>query len=161
MSDYQRARQILKYTISDNKWETLPDKLPFGLCKFGYIMTPDESMIVIFGGIDIGRGERDSIIIWNIKNMNFRISRVKCPQRSKCTAVLSHHNFDKFRDLKVYGYLRDCWKLDGLKEFVFLSKDLVKMIDSFIYHDGTVFLTTMKNEENFVIPLHAILCDEE
>merc|ERR1712130_767016 len=113
--------------------------------------------IVLFGGIRDGRTMKD-ILIWNIQSMTFRSSKACCPDSARCVAMLSTDNYDKTCELKIYGFLRKCWSLEGLRDVMFLSVDLIKMIESFMYYDGTVYLITMEqNEENWVIPLHNIL----
>ena len=153
------SMEIWKYMISQNKWIKLNANLPFNVSHCGYILTPDERYIVWFGGVNKTGVPLDNVIIWNLETTEFCLqNKVKCPEGGRCCAILSHNNFDKHRNLKIYGYLRDCWKLNGLKGLLFLSKDLIELIDSFVYYHGTVSLTTLGSEErNWIIPLDDVL----
>ncbi len=100
------CQEIWEYKINENKWTKLKQTLPFPWIGFGYILTSDEQNIIMFGGIHVGIGTCDDIYVWNLETMRCRKSIVKCPEKSRCIAVLSHNNYDEKIYLMVHGYVR-------------------------------------------------------
>ena len=117
---YDICSDIWKYDIARNQWSRLPLTLPVRLCRFGSVLSPDESTIVILGGVRFGsvpsrrscsllytdsiyiwdlskvsiRCSKENPHIWDLSRIAFRESTLKCAVPAKCMAVLTHKNYD-------------------------------------------------------------------
>ena len=86
-SDCINTDNIYEYSFADKKWSILDAKLPIRCSSFGFILTPDDKYIIIFGGWDQHRAI-DDIYIWEIDRMIFRKCRLKCPVKSQYRACI-------------------------------------------------------------------------
>ena len=108
------------------KWIKLDLKLPHKMHSFGYIITNDDKYIIIFGGVAIisnGTELCDMIYIWDLNNMKFYESNLKCPIRGKFNAVIINEKENDIEETAhlMLGFSGKHWKMSInkiLKSFI-------------------------------------------
>lgn len=108
------------YDLDTQKWMKLRNKLPFGIHKFGCVMTKDEQYVIMFGGNQLPYGcDYDGILIMNVNDYSVRQSKIRCPIEGSLYACLTVDYITV--DLVIYGFV--------LREFRdFLSNDIIAIM---------------------------------
>ena len=120
---HQCTDDIWEYSFqcTDKRWVLLERKLPIEVQVFGSVLTPDEQYIIILGGWAQNKGETDDIYIWDLENMDFRKSEIKCPKVGQYRACIM---MDEVQEIVIYGYLRKCIEMNDEN----IPRDIVRMI---------------------------------
>ena len=93
---------MMKYDITDNKWEELKNvKFPHKSYGFGSCMTRDEKYIIVFGGSTGSEGgEEEDIYYLDLSTMQWTKSVITCPVHNDYQAVITPtddvHIFSKY-----------------------------------------------------------------
>ena len=139
---------IYEYLIDDNEWIKLQDiKIPKRLYSMGHVVTKDENFVIIFGGAAPDTTQQ-TIWIWNLSEMKFYISDVKCPVNDTFHAVIVNYS----NDLAVYGFVRRVCKANDLN----VPDDIGKLMENY-YKVEYIHLTQSFDQKHWKIPLYEIL----
>ena len=94
---------LFSYSVGVNHWIKLRDTLPFGVHKFGWVLSEDERYLIMFGGRKLPDGcDYDGILIMDLWDFSVKISKVRCPIEGDLYACLcvDHAMMDKV----IYGF---------------------------------------------------------
>ena len=118
------------------------------MCDFGYILSPDEKYMIIFG--------RKDIYILKLNEMKFYESSIKMPvDSSRCNAVLVRNSKSK---IVVYGYIKMLSQtINELIELI--PNELIELIASYYntYNVHLIATDTFLNGMHFRINLNDII----
>ena len=106
-------RLILRYSISENKWENISFSLPPRVSEFVAAPVKNDKFIILFAGNQHGsvatpaQGIND---IWVINMASFRLNKckIKCPVTGKVSVGVDtgkHRN-----KMTTFGFVNDLWK---------------------------------------------------
>lgn len=115
---------IYLYDIRNNKWHRSPISMPRRMYSFGYILTPNEKYIIIFGG-----NTTNHVHIFDLhKQKMVRLSQniIQCPINGGFHACVMS-NYKKGKKL-INGWVKKLWKRMEFKKVRKLNYDLIQLI---------------------------------
>ena len=113
------------YDKKIKKWSLMDVKLPIKINSFGYILTPDERFVIIFGG-EVMDKLIDDIWIWDLDKMEFKKSKLKCPMNTGYRVEIM--SFNKTDAIVVHGWIRFNYAQLLTKSALSFPIELVRMI---------------------------------
>ena len=145
---------IWRYTINENKWDLLECKMPIKTFGFGCVMTTDEKYVIIFDGYSENnpRGKEDGIYVLNMKQMEWKKCKLKCPIAKGCYGLIVPGKRDE--DNVVYAFIR--FVCDGI-EVDHIPFDIIKLIDTMYSECERVHLFIRNYNQHYAINVNDIL----
>eukprot|EP01084_Bolivina_argentea_P127028 224742_1 len=122
----QHLDTVYEYNIQQNIWNKTNIKMPKPCCVGIPVPVIRGQFILFFGWYNHDAGYQDDIFIFSVSEQKFKISSIKCPNKSWYSAVAIN---DCKRDEKiVFGYVRKQWKLSPIPDHWFPPLYLLKLM---------------------------------
>eukprot|EP01084_Bolivina_argentea_P302021 521228_1 len=136
---------VYRYSFSGT-WHKLSVKMPKTLAYFGIVCTRNDEYIIILGGQCNGLSsqykESDDIFIYDVKRNQFYQSKVKCPIRSTCKAVITGDEL--YDTLLTFAYVNDCYKLNMFSDLEAMPHYLIKFMSKYLCNEKINLLSGRK-----------------
>ena len=141
---------IYIYDIRNKQWHRSPISMPRRMYSFGFILSPDNKYVVIFGG-----NSTNHIHIFDLmKQKMVRLDSMFCPMNGGFNAVLLG---DYSKDKKIVsGFIKRCWKLTDFQTVRPISNDLMGLIQRW-YSNEQVHLMHITKKEHWQIGLAEVI----
>ena len=133
---------IYIYDINNNQWHLSPISMPRRMYSFGYILTPNQKYICIFGG----NTTKDIHIFDLSKQRMLKLDNMQCPVNGGFhSCVMSNYKMD---NLVVVGFVNRLYKKSWFKNVRRLNKDLLDLLQKW-YANEEVHLIHFNKKEHY------------
>lgn len=148
---------IYKFSMLDKKCEKLSNVGVETLVDTVMLSTRDERYVILFGGIHENDFDDnvDDIHIYDMKDQTLRASKLKCPFKGDCRAVISGTSDEE--EMITNGFIKNCYKQKEFIDVMLLPHYLIKLIARRYQNERVYLLKHGHRRCHFTIKVDDIL----
>eukprot|EP01084_Bolivina_argentea_P083177 150621_1 len=149
---------IHEFELQNNKWikYNCKSEEKIDLIFPAVVCTENEQHIIMFAGMQCVSGyeSTDSIFVFDVENRMFMKSRLKCPFKGMCQAIIMR---DEYKDeLMAFGFVNQCFTC---KQFVNMQKlpfYIVRLINKWVCNEW-IYLIKWANGDHWKMHIDYIM----